>query len=74
MMWPYYVTGLNWVVAAVMMVVFWTAVIFAIGSLIKAVWTKSDGLDDAMATLRRRLASGEITPDEFESRKRILQG
>lgn len=74
MMWPYYMSGWNWLVAAVMMVAFWAAVIFAIASLIRAVWTRSDGLDDAMATLRRRLASGEITPDEFESRKNILHG
>ena len=72
MMWPYYVNGMNWLVATVMMVVFWTAVIFAIGALIRTLWTKSDGRDEAMATLRHRLATGEITPDEFESRKRVL--
>ena len=29
--------------------------------------------DDARATLRARLARGEITPDEFERARRLLE-
>ncbi len=29
--------------------------------------------DEAMATLRGRLARGEITPDEFERARRLLE-
>jgi uncharacterized membrane protein len=32
------------------------------------------GTDQAMDVLRRRFASGEITPDEFEKMRKALQG
>lgn len=73
-MWPYYADGWTWFWMAGMMVVFWGAVIFLIVWAITA-FTRPKGVrDDAMNTLRKRLASGEITEAEFETTRRLLQG
>jgi putative membrane protein len=71
MMWPYYYYGWSWPWMAGFMIVFW------IGVIVLAVWLirslgRSD--DDAMAILRRRLAAGEISQDEYEKTRRALQG
>jgi uncharacterized membrane protein len=70
MMWGY---GLSW---------FWmlpTMLLFTVGLIALLLWlvsaTSSRGTaDSAIETLRRRLAAGEISQDEFETTKRILQG
>ncbi|HEX9096000.1 MAG TPA: SHOCT domain-containing protein [Candidatus Dormibacteraeota bacterium] len=71
MMWGYY-DGWSWLWMAGMMVLFWGGVcavaIFAIRS-----FTGSKSNDQAMDVLRRRLASGEITQDEFEKTRKALQ-
>lgn len=72
-MWPYYNDGWNWIWMAAMMLVFWTAIFLAAIWAARALARPRPGQEDAMATLRRRLAGGEITPDEFESTRRILQ-
>jgi uncharacterized membrane protein len=46
--------------------------------LVLAVWVlvrepHRDEREDALQTLRGRLARGEITPDEFERAKRLLE-
>jgi uncharacterized membrane protein len=74
MMWPYYGDGSAWFWMAGMMVVFWGAVIFLIVWAITAVTRSKAVGNDAMDTLRKRLASGEITEAEFETTKRLLQG
>ena len=74
MMWPYYGDGGSWLWMAGMMVVFWGAVIFGIVWAVKAFTAPKSGSDDALSTLRRRLAAGEITQDEFEKTKQVLQG
>jgi putative membrane protein len=72
MMWYYGSGGWGWLWMAVIMLVFWG------GLLAVAVWAIRSGLgsrrNDAMGVLRRRMAAGEISQDEFEKTKRILQG
>jgi putative membrane protein len=72
MMWYYGSGGWGWLWMTVIMLVFW-------GSLIAvAVWAIRSGIgsrrNDAVEVLRRRLATGEISQDDFEKTKRILQG
>ena len=74
MMWPYYGGGWNWLWMAGMMVVFWGAVIFAIAWVVRALTAQKTGVVDPITTLRKRLAAGEITQDEFEKTRKILQG
>lgn len=72
MMWYYGSGGSGWLWMTVIMLVF-------LGSLVAlAVWAIRSGLgsrrNDAIEALRGRLASGEISQDDFEKTKRILQG
>jgi putative membrane protein len=72
MMWGYY-DGWSWLWMAAMMVLFWGG-IFAIAVYAIRAFTGPRGTDQAMDVLRRRFASGEITPDEFEKMRKALQG
>ncbi len=72
MMW-YYGGGWGWLWMTLMMLVFWGALIAV------AVWAIRSGLGSrrqggAMDVLSRRLAAGEISQEDFEKTKRILQG
>jgi len=74
MMW-YYGSGggWNWLWMTLMMLIFWGGVIAV------AVWAIRSGLSSrrengALDVLRRRLAAGEISQEDFEKTKRILQG
>jgi uncharacterized membrane protein len=73
MMWWGY-DGVNWFWMMPMMVLFWGAIILVVLLVFRAVAGPRGGVDSAMETLRRRLAAGEITPDEYEKTKRTLQG
>lgn len=73
MMW-YYGNGggWSWVWMTVMMVVFWGGLIALV------VWAIRSGVgsrreDNALEILRRRLAAGEISQEDFEKTKRALQ-
>ncbi|HXN03986.1 MAG TPA: SHOCT domain-containing protein [Candidatus Acidoferrum sp.] len=73
MMWYYGGGGWNWLWMTLMMLIFWGGVIAV------AVWAIRSGLgsrreNDALDVLRRRLAAGEISQEDFEKTKRILQG
>jgi putative membrane protein len=73
MMWYYGGGGWGWLWMSLMMIVFWGALIGV------AVWAIRSGLgsrreSDAMNVLRHRLATGEISQEDFEKTKRILQG
>jgi uncharacterized membrane protein len=71
MMWGYYDGG-SWLWMAAMMVVVLGVII---GSLVFAIRaTGPKGTDLALDVLRRRLAGGEITQDEFEKTRKALQG
>ncbi len=73
MMWYYGGGGWSWLLMTLIMLVFWGGVIAV------AVWAIRSGLGyrretDAMDVLRRRLATGEISQEDFEKTKGILQG
>jgi uncharacterized membrane protein len=72
MMWPYYYDRWSWVWMVGMMVVFWVAVIVPVAWVIRSMSRSHD--NDAIAILRKRLAAGEISQDEYEKTKRLLQG
>jgi putative membrane protein len=72
MMWGYY-DGWSWLWMAAMMVLFWGGIV-AIAVYAIRTLTGPRGTDQAMDVLRRRFATGEITPDEFEKTRKALQG
>jgi uncharacterized membrane protein len=72
MMWGYY-DGWSWLWMGAMMLLFWGG-IFAIAVYAIRAFAGRRGTDKAMDVLRRRFASGEITPDEFEKTRKTLQG
>jgi uncharacterized membrane protein len=71
MMWGYY-DGWLWMLP--MMLVFTVGTIALLLWLVRAYTRSQSTADPAIETLRRRLAAGEISHDEFEKTKRILQG
>src|SRR5215510_8056164 len=58
---------------AAMMVLLWGGVVALIASEARAM-IGPRGSDEAMDTLRRRLASGEITREDFETTRRAAAG
>jgi putative membrane protein len=72
MMWGYFDGG-NWLWMAGMMVLFWGGIIVLAVVAIRA-FTGPKSNDLALDVLRRRLAGGEITPEEFEKTRKALQG
>ncbi len=72
MMWGY-ADGGSWLWMAAMMIVFWGGVIALAVVAIRA-FTGPKGGDQAMDLLRRRLAGGDITQEEFEKTRKALQG
>ena len=72
MMWYYPTGGFGAFWMGVAMLVFWGGLI-AVGVLaIRAIVAPRPQPDGALEVLRRRLAAGEITPEEFEKTKRTL--
>ncbi len=75
MMWnDYGMSGGNWWWMVPMMVVLLGALIAVVLLVVRASTGPRGNNDEAMDTLRRRFASGEIKPDEFEKRSRLLKG
>ena len=72
MMWGYY-EGWSWLWMVPMMFLFWGALIVVVIWGVRTLTTSPSG-GDAMDTLRRRLAAGDISQEDFEKTKRILQG
>jgi len=72
MMWGY--DGLNWLWMAPMMVLIWGGVIALVIWGFRAFSGPRSSGDSAIETLRRRLAAGEISQDDVDKTKRILQG
>ena len=72
MMWGYFDGG-NWLWMAGMMVLFWGGIIVLAVYAVRA-FAGPKGNDQALDLLRRRLAGGEITQDEFEKTRKALQG
>lgn len=71
MMWDYNGAG-NWLWMAAMMVVVTASIIVLAVFAIRAFTSPRSG-DQAMDLLRRRLAGGEITPEEFDKTRKALQ-
>ena len=65
-----------WILMAFMMVAFWGLVIVGIVWLIRSVgWGHHDDKGaSAVELLDRRLASGEISPEEYRERRAVLRG
>ena len=74
MMWPYYAGGVHWVWMGLLMVLFWGGLVLLVAWAIRAFSGPASGRDDALDVLRRRLAAGEISPEDYEKTKRALQG
>jgi putative membrane protein len=77
MMW-YWGSGYGWGMAlfgVLMMLVFWGGIALGAVYLVRSLGRpRPMGGDSAMDTLRRRLAAGEITSEEFERLRQVLQG
>jgi putative membrane protein len=71
MMWGYDAGGWFWMVPV--MLLFWGGVIAAIVLVVRALGAPRTEGDEASQTLRKRLAAGEISPDDYERMKRLLQ-
>jgi uncharacterized membrane protein len=72
MMWRYYDTG-TYLLMAATMIVFWGGIAALIVFGVRSLTARRDG-DRPIDVLRQRLASGEITREEFEQTRRVLQG
>ncbi len=73
MMWGYY-DGWSWLWMASMMVLFWGAIIaLGVWAIRSFAGPRHHGEDAALETLRKRLAAGEISQEEFEKTRRALQ-
>lgn len=78
MMWPWFNWGFGgfaWIMPIVM-IVFWGLVIWGIFALARGAGRRgccgSDQSESALEILKRRYASGEITKEEFEEKKRAI--
>jgi len=69
----YYYDGWSWLWMAAMMILFWGGVVALIVFAVRALTGPKTG-DQALDVLRRRLAKGEISQEEFERTRRLLQG
>ena len=65
-----------WVLMAFLMVAFWGLVIVGIVWLVRSLgWGQHDQRGtSAIELLDRRLASGEISPEEYRERRAVLRG
>lgn len=78
MMWPWFnggFGGFGWIMP-ILMIVFWGLIIWGIIALVRGVnrhgCCSSDSSESAIEILKRRYASGEITKEEFEDKKRAI--
>jgi len=69
--------GWDWVWMTFMMVAFWgglaAVIVFAVKALGGSQRRSETSASDAMTVLETRFAKGEISEDEFEERRRVLQ-
>lgn len=63
-----------WLVGSLMMLLFWGGLIVLIVWAVRQfVHDERSSADDPQAILRRRLAAGEITQEQFDQARRALQ-
>lgn len=72
MMWWYGFDGWGWIWMGGMMVLFWGAVILLAVWAIRSLTGSRGSADSALDILRRRLAAGEISSEEFEKTRKAL--
>ncbi len=72
MMWGVY-DGWSWPWMAAMMLLFWGGLAALIVFVVRAFSGPKSG-DQAIDVLRRRLASGETSQEEFERTRKVQQG
>jgi putative membrane protein len=72
MMWNYY-DGWSWLLMVGLMLLFWGGLIALVIWGIRAFSGRRQTGDEALETLRRRLAAGEISQEDFEATKKVLQ-
>lgn len=69
--------GWNWIGGGLMMLIVWGGLIALVVFLVRGGARSSDGRDDrrldAREILAERFARGEISEEEFEERKRVLE-
>lgn len=68
MMWNYGMGWLGWTV----MVAWWVFVVVGVVWLVRAVTVQSGGTDSARRVLDERFAAGELSIDEYQTRRRAL--
>ena len=78
-MWGMHDVGWGWwLVSTMAMFVFWTAVIYGVFLLLRNAGGRPDGPqrpdESAEDVLKRRLAAGEITVEEYDRVRRTLSG
>jgi uncharacterized membrane protein len=71
MMWGYNVLGWFWMLP--LMLLFWGAFIAVIVLVVRALGSLRIDGNGAMQALQKRLAAGEISPDEYQKTKKLLQ-
>jgi len=71
MMWRY--TPYVWLWMLPVMLVFWGLVIALVVAVVRSLAHPHGRDDGALEILRRRLAAGEITAEEFEKMRKLLQ-
>lgn len=72
MMWYYGPSGLGWFWMAAMMLIVWGGLFGLAIYAIRRLGAPRQAGDPALEVLRRRLAAGEVTPEEFEKTKKAL--
>lgn len=72
MMWWYGADGWSWLWMAGMMILFWGGVIVLGVWVVRGLGGPRHNVDGAMDILRRRLAAGEISSEDFEKTKKAL--
>jgi len=70
-MWSYNATSWIWMMP--MMLLIWMVVIGVVILMVRALSAPRERGDAAMEALRRRLAAGQITPEEYERTTKILR-
>jgi len=64
----------GWIVMVFAMLLFWGALVALVVWLVRGGGSGGSSVEDPQGILDRRLASGEITPDEYVERRRIISG
>jgi putative membrane protein len=63
----------GWILMVLAMLLFWGALVALFVWLVRG-GVSGSAVEEPQGILDRRLASGEITPDEYEERRRIISG